>query len=750
MSDTSYISSAFSIKRIQYRDAETGYTVAKAKFQEYDGPDTPTQDLVVTGHFVSIYEEDEFEAKGKWVKHDVFGNQFNVIEPRRVIPQTQKGLEAFLARVIKGVGKKTARRIVEHFGDETIAKIEESPKALLQVKGIGKKKAQQIHDKVVKHRKFEEIAMFVFNHGGNYRTAIKIYQMFGDLSIQKIRENPYILTSAGKIEFPHVDHFAKNLNFPYNHTKRIQSGLIYVLEKYSEVRGDLFLPLDELLRDFPRMIKKVGAYRDRAEHFVFRTEELNHAIEMLEASKQIVLERDENGEVACYLRRHYYTENRIVELLKERLNANTQPLVSSQNVDTFLETYEKGMGITFAENQKKAVHMATNHHISILTGGPGTGKTQTINTIIDCIEHYKPRAEIVLCAPTGRAAKRMTELTGKESKTIHRLAKINENQEDKEIIITGDILIVDEVSMADAYVFYRLLEVTDRNTRILLVGDHEQLPSVGPGLILRDLLTSMRIPSTRLNEVFRQALDSQIVVNSHKVIEGKTTKDQDGITFDIQKGDFFFVKKNDVKVIQLLILESVHRFVTKYNYSLDDIQILTPMKKGDLGVWGLNQLMQERFNPRTDDNREYYVSPTLLLREGDKVMQTKNNYDLEVFNGEVGKIISVSMNDEGEVEIEVEFPDKTIVYNEAYADELELAYCITIHKSQGSEYKIVIMPFHSTLEYMLTKNLIYTGWTRAKERVICIGDTEVLDRGVDRDDTSFRYSRIKKRLQEME
>lgn len=745
--ETSRISVKFEVKRIMHHNDDNGFTVAKVKFTEYESEYLPTSEHIVVGHFLSIFEDDEFEGEGSWSSHDIYGYRFVMEWGKRVVPQTKKGVQEFLKRFVKGIGKTTAERIVDHFGEATLSKIEEDWKNLLEVKGMGKKRAMQIHEKILKNKRFEEIAMFVLTHGGGYRTALRVYEAFGESSISKVRENPYLLCTIKKISFPTADKFAKSLHFPHDNKERIKEGILYLLDFNSRARGDLYVSGKEIKDSLETFLIKHGAFK--GDSFPIERNQIEKAIKELKEQEKVVIEVNNDEEECVYLNNFHFIENRIVTLLKQLLEESKAPLCSTSQIDDFIKSYEKDKGFQFAEKQKEAIYMALQNGISILTGGPGTGKTQTINSIIECVKSVKPDPSIHLSAPTGKASKRMTELTGMDAQTIHRLIGLNGFEDENDILeVEGDLLVVDESSMVDAYVFYKLLSSIQGDTRILFVGDYEQLPSVGAGLILRDLINSERIPTTKLTEIFRQAQDSQIVMNSHKVINGITTKDEDGITFDQSKGDFYFIQKHDRMKAQQAIIDSVKRFLEpKYGYTLDDIQILSPMRKGDLGVWMLNKLMQETFNPRSIAKRELRVSEAFLLREGDKVMQTANNYDLDVFNGEIGKVTAIFEDDEGDMCVEVKFDEeKVIVYDDLVVEELTHAFCLTIHKSQGSEYPIVIMPIHPSQENMLNKNLVYTGLTRAKKRVVLIGNKDSLDKSVKRDDQTVRNSLIKEKI----
>ncbi|PLS19777.1 ATP-dependent RecD-like DNA helicase [Bacillus sp. M6-12] len=737
----------FEVVKIRHRNEANGYTILQAKFIDYPSTYLPTSEIVIIGNFPSILVEDEFEGVGSWKSNNVFGYNFVLEQAKRVVPQTEKGIQEFLKRCAKGIGAKTAEKIVKTFGIQTISIIEKDWKNLLKVQGMGEKRAKAIHEKLIVHKRFEEIAMYVLSQGASYNTAIRIYEAFGESAIMRIKENPYVLCTIPKIGFAEADRFGRAERVPFSHVERVKYGILQFLELNTKNRGNLYTEKQYLNERIQKFLLDYGAFKAEKNVEVISPDRVNEALKFLKDEEKIAIEKEKNGTECIYMKSYHITENQIVRHLKKLIEEPKTPIALTSQIDTFIEEYQATKGITLAQRQKEAVYMALRNGMSILTGGPGTGKTQTINTIIQCIKSVKPTAVIHLCAPTGKASKRMTELTGMDAMTIHRTIGLNSFEKENETsVIEGDFVIIDESSMIDAFVFYKLLESIDEDVRILFVGDYEQLPSVGPGLILRDLINSNKIPTTVLNEIFRQARESQIVMNSHKIINGVKTGDEDGLTFDVEKKDFYFVRRSDKIKAQQGILESVESFIKNHGYKLQDIQILSPMRKGDLGVWQLNRLMQQKYNPPTAHKREMKLDEISLLREGDKVIQTTNNYELEVFNGEVGYVKYIGLNADGDQIVEVDFDDKTITYDALSVEELELAYVMTIHKSQGSEFPIVIMPIHASQEIMLNKNLVYTAWTRAKQTVVCVGTTSALDKAIDKNDNTLRNSKIKDKI----
>lgn len=741
-----FIHVKFEVKKIRKRMEDNGYTILEAKFTKYKSKITPpTADLVIVGNFVSIFEGDEFEAEGLWVDHPVFGHQFKVDLARRIVPQTKKGIEAFIRKYVKGIGKKTAQRIVDHFGEATLTRIEEDYTNLSQVGGISVERAKKIHEKLFKHKKFEEIAMFILSNDGNYKTALRVYEEYGDAAIMKIRENPYILCTVKKVGFEVADKFARKLGFSHTFAERIKESILYFLDWCAKSRGDLYVSREEIKNKLSFFLQRRGAYKsDNPSEYELNPNDIEKALQALKADDRIVIERQQD-EDCVYLNNLHFIESRVVALLKKLVEETKTPICTKEQIDEFIAYYEKTYGFKFASKQEAAIYMALMNGISILTGGPGTGKTQTINSIIQCVKHVKPDAVIHLFAPTGKASKRMSELTGMDAMTIHRGIGLGFEDDDEIKIVEGDVLVVDEVSMMDAYVCYRLLASVHENMRIIFVGDYEQLPSVGPGLILRDLINSGKIPTTKLTEIFRQAQDSQIVMNSHRVIKGE----YDELTYDNSKGDFYFIQKQNRTEAQKAILDSVEKLILNQGFKLDDIQILSPIRKGDLGVWNLNRLMQAKFNPPSPSKMEVKIDAITFLREGDKVIHTVNNKDLDVFNGEIGKILRIYEDVDDGLQIEVEYDnDKTVIYDQLSVEEIDLAYVLTIHKSQGSEYPVVIMPIHTSQDDYLTRNLIYTAWTRAKKKVVNIGVKASLKKGISNTDNTIRNSNIEKKVRE--
>lgn len=728
----------FRVIRVQYYNSKTGYTVAKVKLLKYPKKNPPKKFFEVVGYFYSVFDGDEFKGEGVWTNHPIYGKQFYLIQQERIMPVTLKGIREFLVRFGKEakIGKKTAEKIVNIFKENTLSTIRDDWRNLLQVKGITEKKAKAIHAALNSIDKYEEAASFLLQHGISYKDCLRIFDRFKEYTVKKIKENPYLLLMLPDIEFKVADTFAKNLNLPFDNIERLKEGILFFIAIDMKNKGNLFIFKETILDELDSFLKKEGAY---GEAYTLTPKAILDALNEL-TKEHLVIEEDSHGRECVYLRAYYHIENQIVELVREHLLLPKPPLVTSQQINQFINHHEEN-GMKFAKEQKQAIYMALENGFSILTGGPGTGKTHTINAIIQCLQTFKPEVKIDLCAPTGKAAKRITELTYKEAKTIHRLIGLGFDKDQEIEIINSDFLIVDESSMVDAYVFSKLLEAVQPKTRILLVGDAEQLPSVGPGLILRDLIDSEVIPVTRLKEIFRQAKHSQIITNAHAVINNKPQE----LTFDTTKKDFYFIERDDVQHLRNTILASIYKFVKNQGYKFDDIQVLSPINDGDLGVHELNRLIQMYFNPESPTKKEVPIDEISVFREGDKVMQTVNNYDLDVYNGEVGTITRIYDDTDGP-KLEVDFGDKVITYDEENQGQLTHAFVISIHKSQGSEFPVVIIPIHQLLAKQLNRNLVYTAITRARKCVVLIGQKDVLYRGINKADNIIRNSQVKDKL----
>lgn len=738
----------FEVQKIKYRNEESGYTVMDVKLIDHpENVEIPTAGRTVTGIFQAIHKKDEFVAEGDWVDAGKFGYQFKVSKFELVLPETSKGMVSFLSRSVKGIGPLVAKRIVQEFEEETFQIIMNFPEKLLRIKGVTQAKKDAIHFAVNKHKEYEEVALFLLSVGLTHVETSIVYEELGYAAISKIKNNPYVLLSLKHFTFKTADIVAQKMGFSYDNSERILIGIMHFLNYRMQSRGDMYTDSTEVVEDLSAYLNTYGGYENKDE---ITSDKIKEGLKTLNDLGKIFIEK--YGKQECvYITYFHHAEDSIVKNISKKINEFNHWICRPEDLDEYIQEREENGGMALAEKQKQAIRMTLFNKLSILSGGPGTGKTHTINAIINTAEHFLPGAMISLCAPTGRAAKRMTELTGRKAETIHRLIKIyggdnGDAGEETFEEVDADFLIVDESSMIDAHVFNVLLNAVTDRTRILLVGDYNQLPSVGPGLILRDLMESGAVPKTILTEIFRQAQDSQIVTNSYNIIHGKGI---DSLTYDPKKKDFLFKELANVEEIINITLNVMKKAI-RQGATLDEIQVLTVLNGGDLGVHELNRRIQKCFNPKTGKYKEVQVGVDLYLRIFDRVMQTRNNYDLNVFNGEVGRIESIDIViDGGEEKLQmlVDFGDRDVIYGEDEVHELVLAYAMSVHKSQGSEFKYVIMPIHRSLKVLLNRNIIYTAWTRAKEKVILLGSRKELEDGIGRVENTVRNSLIRPKLE---
>lgn len=740
----------FEVKRVVHINPKDKFAIMKAIILEHDYEEGfLPHEATVKGYLNAPYEKDVFSGVGHLTQHPVFGKSLDLTEtPTLVVPKVASEVAKFIQKKVRGVGKKKAEKIVEGLGVEAVSIIVNDFKPLIAL-GFGEQQARKIQEKLSSHLEFQDLIAFLYSlHMESYYAA-PIYDQLKKDCVRKIKTNPYILAPIEKIGFRVADKIAFNLNKNPDSIIRYKQALIYYMDWRMAAFGDLCVPYNQLIQDFISgdFLNNVSLYKDHNEVSRSTTDKL---IQELMDEKFLLMDKLSSGDVYYYKPAYHHIEESIIKGLINQTTKMIMPFCQESQIDDFIESYEKNV-LKLASRQKEAVYMAIREKLSILTGGPGTGKTQTTNTIVKCIQSISDKAKILLIAPTGKAAKRMSQLTGMPAQTIHRALNMKGFGNDDELtILTADYVFVDESSMIDAYLFSKLLDNLSPYTRLVLVGDYNQLPSVGPGLVLRDLINSGKIPYIELNEIFRQAETSQIVKNAHKIVAGKTTKEKDGVHFDNTKQDSYFIQRLSASKIQEDLIETVRRFMNK-GFALSDILILSPMHMGELGVDELNRLIQYHFNP-IGDGMIVTTEEGYTFQENDKVIQIVNNKELGVFNGDMGKIESIytRLDEDGNEEtvIEVEFYDKddTVTYVDIDIEQLRLAYVISIHKSQGSEAPLVIMPLHPNHEMMLDKNLIYTGYTRAKKVSVIIGDIQTFDRCIQIVKTNNRYSLIKEKI----
>lgn len=741
------------IDHVIFRNEDNGYTVFVMKGVSGE------EELTCVGTFPAFTQGSGIEASGTFTTHPVYGKQFQVEAYTEKIPEDSVAVERYLGSgAIKGIGAALAARIVRHFGDDTLRIVEEEPERLSEVKGISDKKAREIGEQVAEKADMRKAMIFLQKYGISLNLGAKIYQRYHDLVYRVLQENPYKLAEdISGVGFKIADEIASRIGIHADSDYRIRAGLIYTLQQ-SLGEGHTYLPEKLLFERSSAMLGVDASYMEK--HL------MDLALERKVVVKAIPGEDpDQEPETIVYASRFYQMELSTARMLME---LNLLCREDKGLVDQRISQIEKETGITLDEMQKKAVREAAIHGVFVLTGGPGTGKTTTINSIIRFFEGEG--AELRLAAPTGRAAKRMTEATGCEAQTIHRLLELtglpDEEAQNQQIHfernasnpLDADVIIIDEMSMVDIQLMHALLSAIVPGTRLILVGDENQLPSVGPGNVLRDIIRSGQFSVVELQKIFRQARESDIVVNAHKINRGEP------VVPDNHSRDFFFLKRYDADVILRVVLALIQEKLPRYvEADPMEIQVMTPMRKGLLGVERLNQVLQRFLNPPDPSKKEREMGNGSLFREGDKVMQTRNDYQLEwevrgkygilveqgvgVFNGDIGIIKSIN---EFAQQAEVAFEDgRTARYTFKQLDELELAYAITVHKSQGSEYPAVVIPLLSGPRMLMNRKLLYTAVTRAKRCVTIVGSEEVFAEMIRNEHQQSRYSSLDSRIREL-
>ena len=713
------------LSEIIYQNEVNGYTVGVIE--------TEDEQITVVGYLPFIKKGDTLKITGKFVEHKDYGEQFKIETFEKLMPQTLSALEKYLANGnIKGIGPATATKIIEKFGEETIHVLKFEPEKLAQIKGISKDKAVEISESFVENWEVWQIVGFLERFGIGAENAKKVYDMLGANAIAEIEADPYILIDISRgVDFKQIDQMAIKLGIERENQKRVKSGIKYALIKIT-YNGHC-CTLESNLIEYVKTLLNVNEAV------------IQDGIVNLKVNNEIVVE-NRNDEKWVYLYSFYKAENQIAERILKLDKAKNMKKVS--NIEKELKLVEEKTDIMLSEKQKEAIRAINDNNVTIITGGPGTGKTTIIKSIIEIYKQKKYK--IVLCAPTGRAAKRMTETTGEEASTLHRLLEIGKVDEEslfkkdseyQGAPIDGDIIIVDEVSMVDMFIMSYLLDCIYLGTKLILVGDSDQLPSVGPGSVLQDLIASEKIVTVHLDKIFRQAAKSKIIVNAHRVNNGKgfISKEDPELEKD-SKQDFYFIKENSQEKILEEVLSLCNGRLKKFgDYDFfENIQVLSPTKKGLLGTKEMNKALQNELNPHREGENEK-ASMGAIFRIGDRVMQIKNNYDISwerrsdgsveigngVFNGEMGTITNI---DEKQKNVRVKFDDEKVCWYEFNElEQLEHSYCITIHKAQGSEFDVVIMIIPQAAPMLLTRNLLYTGLTRAKKLLIVIGNDRIID-----------------------
>jgi exodeoxyribonuclease V alpha subunit len=711
------------LEKITYYNEENDFVVAK--LYEKDKKELTT----IVGNLSGINLGESLKLTGRWVHNKKFGEQFQVERFEVTVPATLHGIQKYLGSgLIKGIGPIMAERIVKKFGLNTLEIIEKTPEKLSEVDGIGPKRIAMITKAWEAQKGIKEIMIFLQGHGVGAACSAKIYKQYGNQSIEVVKENPYRLArDIHGIGFITADKIAQNLGIAPNSLIRAKAGLIYVLNELTE-EGHVYYPERNLVRKAKEILK-------------VDEETITQAISELLIGKEIFVENihTKDNDKVVYLAPFYVAETGIAQRLKKLKESpsNIRPI----NPEKAIEWVQQKLKIELAQKQKEAVILAANSKVLIVTGGPGTGKTTIITAILRILQQLKLR--ILLAAPTGRAAKRMSEATGWEAKTIHRLLEYLPQKggfkKDQDDPLEANVVIIDETSMVDTLLMYHLLKAIPPHAHLILVGDIDQLPSVGPGNVLKDIIESGIFPVVRLTEIFRQAQESMIIVNAHRVNKGEFP-----IFKEIDRKDttdFYFIQKEDPKkVLEKVINICAERIPQRFGFNpVRDIQVLTPMHKGVIGVSNLNIELQKTLNP--DQPGITHGSRTFRL--GDKVMQIVNNYDKEVFNGDIGWVSRIYQEDK---EIAIDFDGRPTIYNYSDLDEVVLAYAISVHKSQGSEYPVVIMPVTTQHYLLLQRNLIYTGITRAKKLVVLIGTKKALAIAIRNNKPQLRHTYLSERL----
>jgi len=759
-----------SVESIVFRNEENHYTVAR--FRPNDSGRLFRDELTtIVGTLPGVQVGELLSVEGEWEKDPKYGRQLHVVTFVQRLPASPEGIMRYLGSgLIKGIGPKKAERIVAHFGEQTLAIIEQQPERLSEVKGISAKDRAQIMQSWVEQNEVKELHLFLQSHDVSMNLATRIYKQYGQESIKVIRENPYKLAAdVNGIGFRTADEIAIKLGLPRDSIPRLATGLKYVLAQAANEDGHCFLPENELLRRSSEILETSG-------------ELLAEAMEQLKSERDVFIEpplpalsessstqslrsqpASENGDEPpldwseieepgpqqrIYFGPFWHAENGSARILRTLLRTESKlPPVSQPYWQAVFDYLAQKRHMTLTEKQREAVQMAYNKKVSILTGGPGTGKSTSLRALLMVLR--KRNIDVALAAPTGRAAKRLTEATGGavgfQAKTLHRLLEYaphdNSFQRNEANPLPYQFVIVDEMSMVDILLFYHLLKALPPDVHLLMVGDADQLPPVGPGNVLRDLLRSETIPTVRLTELFRQAQQSQIVVNAHRINAGQMPSLQRE-----QKTDFYFVSEDNPVRAQRLLLDFVQNRIPKH-YSLNpitDIQVLSPMYRGPLGVNSLNEELQARLNPNALASIEWGGR---VFRVGDKVMQQRNDYDKDVFNGDVGWIRAINReNSTVKVEFLEEAGPLLVSYEFHELDELTLAYAVTVHKSQGSEYPAIVLPLTREHYMLLQRNLLYTAITRAKRLCILIGQLRALEVAVRNNRVTQRNTGLAERL----
>ena len=722
------------VAAIVFQNQENGYTVLRLRSQ--DG-----ELVTVVGSIPMTVVGERLSITGRWANHASYGRQFEAELLERLMPETSEEILAYLSsRAVKGVGEKTAQRIVAAFGSHSLDVMENEPEKLAQLPGISQSKAREISESFRRQVGMRRLIEFLAAHHLPAELAMRLYRAYGELAVDALRDDPYMLTQPYfGADFAVVDAFALELEVEADDERRVEAGILFELT-FNQTNGHTFIPRDKLAAATSALLN-------------LDVETIQAGISRLAETDRLVTDTVA-GLDACYVPELYEAETYIAQRI---LQMAQQPPEPPENLDTMLRALEAESAIQYADRQLEAIRAAAEGRVMIVTGGPGTGKTTTMSGILDLFDRMK--LTTLLAAPTGRAAKRLSECTGRESSTIHRLLEAQFDPEtgalcffhDEDAPLRADAVVVDETSMVDILLMQSLLRALPRRCRLILVGDPDQLPSVGPGNLFSDLIRSGVARTVRLTEIFRQARESLIVMNAHAVNQGQLPD------LSVKNKDFFFMKRRSAEsVVQTIQELCSHRLPKNMGIDPADIQVLSPTRKNETGTRNLNRQLQAVLNP-PDPSKKEKAYGDFLFREGDRVMQIRNNYDIlwkkaggigsgaGIFNGDIGKITAI---DHQEELVTVVFDDREAQYDFSMLSELELAYAMTVHKSQGSEYRAVILTAWPGSRYLLTRSVLYTAVTRAKDLLIAVGNEEVIAAMVSNDRQTRRYSGLKLRLQQ--
>ena len=703
------------VDRITFQNEENGYTVARLQVEGLAAYNN--RPATIVGEMLSINPGETVVLEGEWTTHKQYGAQFKIESYQTVHPSTVEGMRRYLGSgLIKGIGPVTAKRIVDHFGKEALDVIERDPKRLVEVEGLGAKRAKWIIEVWEDQREIHNVMLFLQSHEVGTGYAVKIWKKYGHEAVELIRENPYRLSvDVWGIGFLTADRIAQKMGIPAHSDRRIQAGLLHVLNEAADKEGHVFLPEDALIESC-------------AEALDVPVDAIPPCVAQLLSEESIVVD-DER----VYLPHLYYAEQGAATRCYQLSQVQR---IELGNIPAEIRAIEQRDGVTFAPRQKLALEKALSHNLLVLTGGPGTGKTTTIKGLIALLEARNKK--IALAAPTGRAAKRMSEATGHEAKTIHRLLKFSPSEmafeKNFENPLEIEALIVDEISMVDTVLMNSLLRAVPISASVVLVGDVDQLPSVGAGNVLKDVIASGIVEVVELNEIFRQAQTSRIITNAHAINRGEMPYLQND-----RDADFFFLEVSEPdQVVEMVCGLCAARLPRTYRLdSIEDIQVLVPMYRGETGANNLNQVLQDELNPKGQE----MTRGGIRFRVGDKVMQVRNNYDRDVFNGDIGRVQGI----EDDI-LRVRFQDRVLEYEFSELDELVLAYAMSVHKSQGAEFRAVVMPLTTQHYMMLQRNLLYTAITRARELVVLVGTKQALGMAVRNNRVAERHTTLSQRI----